>query len=69
MRTALFLILAVLFTVLMVVVPFLVFTDFPRFEGAFLFWTLVPLATVIFAVAYTRSWGRQDAGDRGEKKS
>ena len=58
MRLGLFLLLSVILAFLMVVLPFFLFTETPRFSGAFLFWTIIPAATVVFRVIYTRKWGQ-----------
>ncbi len=58
MRLGLFVILSILLAILMVVLPFFLFADVPRFAGAFLFWTIVPGAMVLFSVIYTRTWGK-----------
>jgi hypothetical protein len=51
----------VLFLVLALVdglVPYLLLRDVPRFVGVYLFWCLLTLAMIVFALFVTRRWGR-----------
>jgi hypothetical protein len=39
-------------------VPYLLFRNVARFTGSFLFWCLLTLGMILFALFYTRRWGR-----------
>jgi ABC-type branched-subunit amino acid transport system permease subunit len=39
-------------------VPYLLLRHIPRFTGAYLFWCLLTLGMILFAVFCTRRWGK-----------
>jgi len=40
-------------------VPYFLIGDIASLWASYLFWTLLALLVIIFAIAYTRLWGRQ----------
>ena len=39
-------------------VPYLLLRDISRFTATYLFWCLLTLGMILFAVFYTRRWGK-----------
>ena len=40
-------------------VPYFLFGDIASLWASYLFWTLLALLVILFAIAYTRQWGRR----------
>jgi hypothetical protein len=56
MRGVHFLIFFVALVLVDGLVPYLLLRDIPRFTGTYLFWCLLTLGMILFAVFYTRRW-------------
>lgn len=58
MRGRYFLILFAFLALVDGLVPYLLLRNVARFTGTFLFWCLLTLGMILFALFYTRRWGR-----------
>lgn len=56
MRGRTFLILALAFAAVDVLIPYLVLAGTGSFAASFLFWCVITLAMIVYAAIVTRSW-------------
>lgn len=57
---------ALLLTVVGVLLPYLLYTDVPRFSGAYLFWSATSVVAIVAAAWLSRNWGRSGGGENPE---
>lgn len=57
MRGRTFLLILLFVTAVDVLVPYLLIDSIPSFAATYLFWCVVPLATIVFGAVVTGRWG------------
>ncbi len=57
---------ALLVTLAGVLLPYLLYTDVPRFSGAYLFWSLTSVIAIVAAALLSRNWGGDTSGEDTE---
>ena len=53
-----------LLTIIVVLVPYLIIGGIPKFSASYLYWTIIPILVVFWAVWYTRRWFLEDKGEK-----
>lgn len=51
-----------LLTIIVVLVPYLIIGGIPKFSASYLYWTIIPILVVLWAVWYTRRWFSNGTG-------
>ncbi len=53
-------VMLILLTAIDLGVPYLMIGHIPSIWATYLFWTLLTLGVILFAIVYTSQWGRQE---------
>jgi hypothetical protein len=53
-----------LLTIIVVLVPYLIIGGIPKFSASYLYWTIIPILVVLWAVWYTRRWFSSEKGGK-----
>lgn len=51
-----------LLTIIVVLIPYLIIGGIPKFSASYLYWTIVPIVVVLWAIWYTKRWFQKDEG-------
>ncbi|MFP4331027.1 MAG: hypothetical protein ACOC45_09170 [Alkalispirochaetaceae bacterium] len=53
-------VLIMLLTIAVVLVPYLIIGQIPKFSASYLYWTVIPVITLLIAVYLTRGWSEDE---------
>lgn len=55
-------VLITLLTIVLILVPYLIIGQIPKFSASYLYWSVIPVLTLIWALWYTRGWLKDNEG-------